>query len=135
MMSNIRHLVIKNGYLYLSINKHGYVQRAPLTAFLDAASKMTNKRGEYKEWVNCKVEAGARTIDITPDGRYLVAACNFGSCLTVVDADAMTVITSIPADSYPVGLDISKDGRFVYTTSQGRANKGGNCVDIFRMDY
>lgn len=135
MMSNLRHLVIRNGYLYLSINKLGYVQKAPLSAFLEAVGKMENKRGEFKEWVNCKVGAGARTIDITPDGRYLVAACNSGSCLTVVDTHTMAVVATIPADSYPVGLDISKDGRFVYTTSQGRSGGGGNCVDIFRMEY
>ena len=30
MMANVRHLVIRDGYLYLSVNKAGYVQRIPL---------------------------------------------------------------------------------------------------------
>ena len=135
MKSNLRHLIIRNDYIYLSINKSGYVQRAPLGAFMDTVSSMTKKKTKFTDWENCKVGSGARTIGITPDGRYIVAACNSGSCLTVVDALTMKVVVTIPADSYPVGLDISKDGRFVYTTSQGRSGEGGNCVDIFRMDY
>jgi len=35
-----------------------------------------------------------------------------------------------------VGLDISKDGSIVITTSQGRKNAGGgNAVNIFRVSY
>lgn len=135
MMTNLRHLVINNGYLYLSINKSGHVQRAPLDEFLDTIDKMEDKKAVFENWDECKVGAGARTIDITPNGRYIVAACNFSSCLTIVDANTMKTVTSISADSYPVGLDISKDGKFVYTTSQGRSNNGGNCVDIYRIDY
>ena len=135
MMSNLRHLVIRNGYLYLSINKSGYVQRTPLSTFMETVATMENRRAYLNDWENCKVGAGARTIDITPDGKYIVASCNAGSCLTVVDAEKMTVVATIPADSYPVGLDISKDGKYVYTTSQGRSGGGGNCVDIYRMEY
>ena len=47
----------------------------------------------------------------------------------------MKVITRISVDSYPVGLDISKDGRYIFTTSQGRSGGGGNAVNIFRVDY
>jgi len=135
MMPNVRHLVIRNGYLYLSINSKGYVQRIPLNDFLEAAKNMKNKQVTISTWTNCQVGAGARTIEITPDGRYVVAACNFSSKLCVVDANKMQVVATINADSYPVGLDISKDGKYVYTTSQGRSDKGGNCVDIFRIDY
>ena len=34
MMPNVRHLVIRDGYLYLSINKAGYVQRIKLDKFM-----------------------------------------------------------------------------------------------------
>lgn len=135
MKSNLRHLVIRNDYLYLSINKSGYVQRASLDGFLDAVSSMKSRKARYTEWENCKVGAGARTIDITPDGRYIVAACNLGSCLDVIDALTMKKVVTIHTDPYPVGLDISKDGNYVYTTSQGRSKEGGNCVDIFKIDY
>lgn len=135
MMTNLRHLVIRNGYLYLSINKEGYVQRIPLEAFYEAVGQIENGRTTLNGWENCKVGAGARTIDITPDGRYVVAACNFSSRLVVVDTETFREIARIPADSYPVGLDISKDGQYVYTTSQGREGGGGNCVDIYLMTY
>lgn len=135
MMTNLRHLVIRNDYLYLSINKEGYIQRIPLATLYEAIGQIENGKTTLKDWENCKVAAGARTIDITPDGRYVVAACNFGSRLVVVDTESFKEIARIKADSYPVGLDISKDGKYVYTTSQGRDGAGGNCVDIFQMDY
>lgn len=135
MKTNLRHLVIRDGYIYLSINKEGCIQRIPLETFYEAIGQMENQKVTLSGWENCKVAAGARTIDITPDGRYVVAACNFSSRLVVVDTDSFTEIARIKADSYPVGLDISKDGRFVYTTSQGRDGAGGNCVDIYQMEY
>ena len=135
MMSNLRHLVIRNGFLYLSINKGGYIQRIPMNLFYEAVSNMENKRGVLEGWTNCKVGSGARTIAITPNGRFVLAACNFSNCLTIVNAFTMKEVATIPADSYPVGLDISKDGRYVYTTSQGRSGEGGNCIDIYRMTY
>ena len=133
MMPNLRHLVIRNDNIYLSINNKGYIQKAPLKAFMDTVAQIKNKKAVFEAWESCKVGAGARTIDLTPDGRYIIAACNFSSCLTVVDAETMRVVAMIKADSYPVGLDISKDGNYVYTTSQGREGGGGNCVDIFKI--
>jgi YVTN family beta-propeller protein len=135
MMGNVRHLVIKNGYLYLSINGGGYVQRIELDKFVEAARQMKNKKGEINGWTNCKVGTGARTIELSPSGKYIFAACNNASSLYVVDAKAMKVIAHISVDSYPVGLDISKDGRYIFTTSQGRSGGGGNAVNIFRVDY
>ena len=136
MMANVRHLVLKNGFLYLSINGAGYVQKISLDAVLDAISKMQNKRGNLTGWQNCKVGAGARTIELSPSGKYIFAACNNASALYVVDAKEMKVLTSIPADSYPVGLDVSKDGKYVFTTAQGHSGKGGgNAVDIFKVTY
>ena len=113
MKTNLRHLVIRNGYIYLSINKEGCIQRIPLETFYEAINQMENGKVTLSDWENCKVAAGARTIDITPDGRYVVAACNFSSRLVVVDTESFKEIARIKADSYPVGLDISKDGKYV----------------------
>ena len=135
MKTNLRHLVIRNNYVYLSINKEGYIQRIPLATFYEAIGRIENGKVTLDGWENCKVAAGARTIDITPDGRYVVAACNASSRLVVVDTETFKEVARIKADSYPVGLDISKDGRYVYTTSQGREGGGGNCVDIYQMEY
>lgn len=135
MKTNLRHLVIRNNDLYLSINKEGYVQRISMDTLYEAIGRIEGGRVTLDGWESCKVGAGARTIDITPDGRYVVAACNTISRLVVVDTETFKEVARIKADSYPVGLDISKDGKYVYTTSQGREGGGGNCVDIYQMEY
>lgn len=133
MMSNVRHLVISHGYLYLSVNGPGYVQRIPLQTLYSAIGNLGNaKTATVKGWQNCKVGAGARTIEVSPDGRYVFAACNTVSALCIVDTRTMKMIAQIPADSFPVGLDLSSDGHLVYMTSQGKKGAGGgNAVDIF----
>ena len=138
MMDNVRHLVIRDGYLYLSINAAGCIQKIKLDDFLQTACQMdgaNNKLVTIGGWQTCQVGKGARTIELSPSGRYAFAACNNASKLCVVDTREMKQITSISADSYPVGLDISEDGRYVIITSQGRSGGGGNAVDIFEITY
>ena len=135
MMPGVRHLIIVNDYLYLSINGKGYVQRISLDKIIEAAQNMKNKTTTLIGWENCKVGAGARTIEASPCGRYIFAACNIVSKLYVIDTATMTTILTIPVDSYPVGLDISEDGKYVIVTSQGRKMQGGNAVDIYEVDY
>ena len=48
--------------------------------------------------------------------------------------EADDLLGTIAADSYPVGLDISADGQYLFLTSQGRNDRGGNSVDIFRVN-
>ena len=45
----------------------------------------------------------------------------------------MQVVTSIGADSFPVGLAISPDGRRLYSTSQGKVCGEGDAVDIYEI--
>lgn len=138
MAPNVRHLVIFDGWLYLSINTAGMVQRIRLDQFIQAARTMDGERTKTAKldgWQNAKVGAGARTIELSPDGRFIFAACNVASKICVVDSRTMQQVLEIPADSYPVGLAISEDGHFLITTSQGRKHTGGNCVDLYRIDY
>ena len=135
MMVGVRHLVISNGYLYLSINSSGYVQRIELDKFIDAATHITGKSIDLNGWTSCKVGAGARTIAVSPCGKYIFAACNIASKLYVVDAEQMKVLATAPVDSFPVGLDVSSCGETLITTSQGRSGYGGNAVDIFSIEY
>jgi DNA-binding beta-propeller fold protein YncE len=135
MMVGVRHLVISNGYLYLSINGSGYVQRIELDKFIDAATHITQKSIDLNGWTSCKVGAGARTIAVSPCGKYIFAACNIASKLYVVDAEQMKVLATAPVDSFPVGLDVSSCGETLITTSQGRSGYGGNAVDIFSIEY
>lgn len=135
MRSNIRHLLIKNGWLYLSSNASGVIQRISLTRFLEVLPQMQRHRVSLTGWEECSVLPGARTISVSPDGRYIFAACNSASRLCVVDTRKMKLVATAEVDSYPVGLDISADGKNVIVTSQGRSNKGGNAVDIFKVTY
>lgn len=137
MMGNIRHLVVKGDYLYLSSNVAGYVQRAPLAAVTKAVAGLAKGKHKVTGWQTCQVYGGARTICPSPSGRYLFVACNTGSRLVVVDTQTMHMMGSITVDSYPVGLDVSPDGRCVIVTSQGHDGKAGsgNAVDVFTVNY
>lgn len=138
MMPNLRHLVFKNGFLYLSINNKGYVQRASeerVYAAIDTLASAKGKVVSIPEWESCKIPAGARTIVLSPDGRFVFAACNYSSKIAVVDTRTMKLLGTLDADSYPVGLDISDDGCYLFSTSQARDSKGGNAVDIFKVTY
>lgn len=132
--TNVRHMLIKNNYLYLSANLPGKVQRIPL----DSIKKVINhadKRMTVKGWETCQVYCGTRTITISPSGRYLFAACSHSSQLAIVDTKTMRRIGETTIDSYPVGLDISPDGKTLITTSQGKRGGGGNSVNVFTVEY
>ena len=100
-----------------------------------AAKSIEGKTTTLSGWEQCQVGEGARTIELSPSGRFVFAACNLASKLFVVDTRTMKTVANIDVDSYPVGLDISNDGRFVIVTSQGRENKGGNAVNIYEVEY
>ncbi len=136
MRPNIRHIIIKEGWLYMGSNAGGVVQRIKLDKFLDAATKITGRTTAVGGFEECAVMTGARTIEASPSGRFIFAACNNASKLCVVDTKNMKMVANTTVDSYPVGLDVSRDGQYVITTSQGRKNAGGgNAVNIFQVQY
>ena len=134
MKTNMRHLMIKDSMLYLSSNKYGYVQKTLLNDFVKYFST-TSKMGAYNKWENAFVGIGARTISIDPTGKYLFAAVNNESKVSIVRTSDMKVLASCNADSYPVGMDISEDGKTLIVTAQGKTGGGGNSVMIFKVKY
>lgn len=132
MKNNMRHLIISNNNLYMSINKSGFLQKIDLNEFLYAVEQ--NKK-PMLTWKSTFVGEGARTIVADPTGRYIFAAINNRSLISIVRTSDMKVIAQCPADSYPVGMDISSDGRTLIVTSQGRNQAGGNSVMIYRVEY
>lgn len=134
MKTNLRHLVIKDSMLYLSSNKYGYVQKTSLADFVNYFSK-SSKIGNYNKWQNAYVGIGARTISIDPTGKYLFAAVNNESKVAIVRTSDMKVLASCDADSYPVGMDISEDGKILIVTAQGKPGGGGNSVMVFKVSY
>lgn len=135
MLPNVRHIVLHDNWMYLSINQSGAVQRIPLDKFIASFENFEKHVTKVEGWETCKVLKGARTISISADGRYVYAACNIGSRLAVVDTQTFKMVGEIPVDSYPVGLDISADGLTLYVTSQGRDDKGGNSVNVYQIEY
>jgi DNA-binding beta-propeller fold protein YncE len=134
MKTNMRHLMIKDSMLYLSSNKYGYVQKTLLNDFVKYFST-TSKMGAYNKWENAFVGIGARTISIDPTGKYLFAAVNNESKVSIVRTSDMKVLASCNADSYPVGMDISEDGKTLIVTAQGKTGGGGNSVMIIKVKY
>jgi DNA-binding beta-propeller fold protein YncE len=131
MKPNMRHLVIHNDYIYLSINKTGYIQRAKLSEFMEHFGKSPQK--SFSKWQSVYVGEGARTIVVSPNGEYVFAAINNKSKISVVRTSDMKVVAECAADSYPVGMDISKDGKFLIVTAQGKNSGGGNSVMIYKI--
>lgn len=137
-LGNVRHLTLHNGLLYLSRNSAGEVMTIPVENVVKA---ITSQRGSSRSFKTegvrrVKVGGGARTLKVSPSGNYIFVACNTASGLYVVRTEDMKVIGHINADSFPVGLDVSPDGKTVVTTSQGRKGQGGgNAVDFFDVEY
>lgn len=132
---SVRHLAIKDGWVYGSQNSAGQAIRFSLDSLINgvkraeaSGSKSISLNGEIK---SVKVGGGARTLDVSPDGKFLFVACNSGNAIYMVDASEMKVVDHLRCDSYPVGLALSNDGRRMIVTSQGRKGHGGNAVNIF----
>lgn len=132
---NARHLLINNGYLYASLNVAGVVQRLPLEKVFKAIKNLKGKTAPLHGWKVCQVGKGARTIANSPSGKYVFVASNAANKVCVIDTRSMKMIASLSVDSYPVGLDLSPDGKRLVVTSQGRKGHGGNAVNIIDVTY
>jgi DNA-binding beta-propeller fold protein YncE len=135
MQPTPRHLVISpdGKWLYLTSNRSGYVSRFPLAGLVEALRAANGERVPVEGWEEAFVGGGARTLEVSPDGRYLFAAINGRAEVVTVDAAEMEVVARSRTDSYAVGLAVSPDGRQVWTTSQGKGGKGGNSVCVFAV--
>lgn len=135
MRENVRHIVIKQGTLFLSENQPGVVQKLPLPNFLSAlGAAKPSESIPVDGWKSATVGYGARTISVDDSAKYLYAAVNGKSEIKVVRTKDMAVVATIQADSYPVGMDLSPDGRWLVVTAQGHTDGGGNSVMVYRVD-
>lgn len=133
---NLRHLVINQGNLVLSSNKFGIVQKAKLE---DIFAQKFNEQNQivYTKWETVNVGPGARTIDITEDGKYVFACVNNACKVAVVEVSTMKKIAEVDAAQFPVGMALSPDGKQLITTSQGKdaVPGSGNTVMVFEVVY
>jgi DNA-binding beta-propeller fold protein YncE len=132
--NNIRHMVIKDDYLYLSSNKDGVVEKTKwkdlLYYFL---TNQDQKKIIYDDWKSAFTGLGARTISVSADGAYLFATANNESKISIVRTSDMKTIGSIKADPYPVGMVLDSSNKYLVVTAQGRERKGGNSVMIYEI--
>ena len=132
-VSNIRHLAIHGDMLYASVNVAGYVLRIPLATVLGACAKLEGGSVSLSGWERVKTGAGTRTIVLSPDGKFVFAACNSACTVDVLSTQPFRRLGSVPANRYPVGLGISPDGSRLYVTSQGKQGSGGQAMGIYRI--
>lgn len=135
--STPRHLVVtadgKN--LIVSSNVSGYITKLNLDRFVNEMQSAGGKRVNATSGVEVKVGVGARTIELDPTGEYIFAAVNDGIKVVAVKVETMQIVSEVKVDPFPVGLAVSKDGRYLVITSQGRAGQGGgNAVNIIRVE-
>ena len=133
---NLRHLVINNGYLVMSSNKFGVLQKTKIDDIF-ALGFNDQKILFYTKWETVTVGLGARTIDITDDGKYIFACINNACKVAVIDALTMKKITELNTAPFPVGMALSPDARQLVTTSQGKATTptSGNSVSVYEVVY
>lgn len=133
MKANLRHIVIHNDLLYLSTNSSGYVQKCNWKDVVKFRIENEGRSVNYENWESAYVGVGARTISISTDGQYVFSAVNNECKVKAIRTSDMKVVAEIDADSYPVGMAISPDESNLIVTSQGKGNKGGNSVMIFKI--
>jgi hypothetical protein len=132
METNVRHLAVSGDQLYISTNMSGYVQKTSIYGLIDSA---VHASSDSTKWDGTYVGAGVRTIAVSSGGRFVFAALNNESRVSVIRAGDMKVIASIAADSYPVGMALTGDDATLIVTAQGKSpNGGGQSVMVYKVD-
>jgi YVTN family beta-propeller protein len=130
-----RHMVISpdGRWLYLTSNKAGVVAKIELNRMIEALQSAKGGHVVLNDRQEVDVGSGARTLELSPDGKRIYVALNSNAELVAIDAATMTVQARVRTDAYTVGLAVSPDGRQVWTTSQGNSGKGGNSVCVYEV--
>ena len=128
-----RHLILSPDYewLYLSSSLSGSISRYRLADVVTAAK---NRQRTLKPLQTARSGQATRTIDVSPDGKWIFAAVNRESKIAVLSAPDLKPVLRIDTDSFPVGLAVSPDGKQLWVTAQGRKLRGGNAVSIFTIE-
>ena len=128
-----RHLELSSdgSILYLSSSFAGYVSAYRTRDLVTAAQQHQSALAPLRETYT---GAATRTIALSPDDRLIFAAVNKESKIVVLEASSLTPLLRLDADSYPVGMAVSPDGKQLWVTAQGRKRRGGNSVMVFQID-
>lgn len=132
------HVSMDGQYLYAGCNATGTISKIPLNELMALVHKKNNEKIELsnKELTELKIVKqfiglGVRSFKIHPSLNYIFSTSNNGSEIIILKSDDLKVLGRVPVDSYPVGLGISPNGKYLWTTSQGKDSMGGNSVSVF----
>lgn len=130
---NPRDLIVSpdGRWLYVSASDTGAVIRAETAQVIEAA--VSTGPAVDISTAAALVGGTPRSMRLSRDGKWLFVALNADSQIAAVETAGMTVVARITVDSFPVGLDLSPDGGFLWVTSQGIDGAGGNSVEIFAV--
>jgi DNA-binding beta-propeller fold protein YncE len=131
-----RHLALSpdGRHLYISSNVSGYVSKTLMSDVVELLQTSGGRRVQGLRLQETFVGTGARTLEVSSDGRLVFAALNSPSQLVALDADSMQIVTKLPVDNFAVGLAIAPDTSAVVVTMQGRSGQGGgHAVNIVRV--
>jgi DNA-binding beta-propeller fold protein YncE len=131
-----RHLVLSHDQktLIVSSNQSGYVTFLNVEQFIKDLFQANGRRIQGTKGKEVFVGLGARTIELDPTGQTLYAAVNNDIKLVAIEVSSGQIKSSTTIDPYPVGLAVSRDGQHVVVTSQGHSGRGGNAVNIIRVE-
>jgi Lactonase, 7-bladed beta-propeller len=130
-----RHLVLSKDTLYISTVASGEVAKISMGKINEEIEHLKSKEKstlKMNDWKTVKMGSGVRTLALSKDEKYIYAAMNSSSELGVVDNETMKLKEKYKVTSFPVGLAVSDDDKYIVITSQGKESRGGgNHVDVF----
>ena len=75
--------------------------------------------------------SGIDHLDMSADGSYLLATCEFSGRVVKVDTNAMALVGNLDVGGLPIDVKLAPDGSVFYITNQGR--NGVSIVDPVAM--
>ena len=75
--------------------------------------------------------SGVNHADFTPDGKTMIASCEFSGWVVRIDVPSMTVTGQLKVGGMPVDVRSSPDGTVMYAANQGR--NGVSVIDPVTM--
>ena len=133
---NLRHIVINNNDLYTSSNRYGAVQKIKIDSIPFRRLEDTKTLIKLNDWKTVEIGKGVRTIEVSPNGKYIFACVYNEAAISVIESSTMKEIFRIDVSKFPVGMALSEDGNQLIVTSQGKEGiVSGNAVNVYEVVY
>ena len=121
--------------LFIGCNSSGTIVKVGFTEMIGLFDKAKGQKiditGTNFKYAKKFIGLGVRSFKVHPKFDYLFLTSNNGSEVIIAKTSDLSVLGRVPVDSYPVGLSISPDGKYLWVTSQGKESQGGNSVSVF----